>query len=103
VKGPVKTRIKADSVVWRQREPLFTRLNDDMLALDSRAGRYYILNVSAARVWELLDAPTTPREVCKQLGAEYEVDAARCATDVIALMEELRAAGLVAVSEGGEL
>lgn len=86
----------------RAREQLFTRLDDEMLALDPDDGRCYSLNVSAARVWELLGAPIMVREVCKRLATEYEVDDKTCTTDVIALLEKLRAAGLVAFAEGAE-
>ena len=102
MKGAGRTIISPDSVVRRQREPLFTRLDDEFFALDPQAGLCYGLNVSAARVWELLEAPTTPRDVCRRLVEEYEVDHTTCATDVIAVMEDLRAAGLVAVTKEGE-
>jgi len=80
---------------------LFTRVDDDLLALDPQAGCYYSLNRPAARVWELIDSPTPVSILCDQLIGEYEVDRATCLGDVIELIDELRAAKLVKVESPG--
>lgn len=91
------SRIDADAVVRRRVEPLFTRVDDDLLGLDPQADLYYALNAVAARVWELLEPPRTVGAVCHQLGQEFDVAPATCLRDVITLIGDLRSAGLVDV------
>jgi coenzyme PQQ synthesis protein D (PqqD) len=91
--------IDGTCIVQRRSELLFTRLDDDLLALDSQAGCCYSLNGPPARVWELIDSPTAVGSVCERLSDEYDVDATRCFAEVIELIDELRAAELVRVGE----
>jgi hypothetical protein len=88
-------RIQPDTVVRRTADPVFTRLDDELLALDAQAGRCYSLNTSAARVWDLIEAPTEVSEVCARLTAEYNVGPEKCVSEVIELLGELHDAGLI--------
>ncbi len=89
--------IEATSVVERKTGVMFSRLDDDLLALDPKAGCCYSLNAPAARIWELIDSPTPVSILCDRLIDEYEVNRATCLGDVIELIDELRAAELVRV------
>ena len=86
-----------DSVVTRRPGPLFTRLDDDLLAIDPQVECCYSLNGPAARVWELIEEPTLVRDVCDRLGEEFDVDRTICAGDVIELLTELQGASLIDV------
>lgn len=101
-----RIRVKWGSVICgedrvrRKPEPLFSRLDDELLGLDTHAGLAYSLNRSAGRVWELIGTWMTVGAVCDQLEQEYEVEHQTCLTEVVELLGRLRNAGLVEV-EGG--
>jgi hypothetical protein len=90
--------INEHSLISSNTEIAFSRLDDDLLAMDERAGFCYSLNVSAARIWDLIRTPTSVEAVCSALCKEFQVDAATCMRDVSELLNELLAAGLIKVS-----
>jgi hypothetical protein len=79
---------------------LFTRVDDDVIGLDSDKGLVHSMNATAARVWEIVERPTTVGVICDRLEDEYDVDPAICAEQVTLLLGELRSAGLVTVEPG---
>ena len=89
--------IDPTTVVRRTAEPIFTKVDDELLALDAQAGLCFSLNESAARVWDLIEAPTEVSYVCERLTAEYGVEPERCTAEVIELLGELREASLIVV------
>lgn len=84
-----------------QRAPhvVFTRLDEDWLAFDSEAGYCYSLNEVAGCVWDMLDRPMALQAVCDRLCVSYVVDEETCRRDVLALLQQLAAFGLVQVIE----
>jgi Coenzyme PQQ synthesis protein D (PqqD) len=87
-----------DSVVRRRDEPIFTRLDDELLALDPRQGYCYSLSGVGTRVWELISSPTAIGTVRDRLVMEFAVDEDTCLTDLLGLIRDLDAAGLVELS-----
>jgi PqqD family protein of HPr-rel-A system len=79
---------------------VFTLVDDDLIGLDSEQGLVHSLNETAARVWEIVERPTSVGAICDTLEREYEVDPAVCAEQVTLLLDELRRAGLVTVEPG---
>jgi hypothetical protein len=67
--------------------------------LDAARGRYHTLNAVGGRVWALLASGTTREALVRALGAEYALPAGvtteQIDRDVIALLTQLRAAGLL--------
>jgi len=70
-------------------------LDDALLMMNVSTGTYYGLNGVAARIWELLEQPTTEAALIEQLLAEYDVDASACAEQVTAFLARLRERGLL--------
>lgn len=70
-------------------------VDGDLVALHIENGTYYSFNETAARIWALLDHPKSLSELCATLGAEFEVDAQTCATEVLLLLRDLEKDGLV--------
>jgi hypothetical protein len=50
----------------------FQRLNEDTIVVDPRRREVHLLNETAARVWELLEAPRTLEELVTSLADEYD-------------------------------
>jgi hypothetical protein len=87
--------LDARTVVCRKGGHVFTRLDDELLALDPQSGCCYSLSGSATRVWELIESPTEIEAVWKRLLEEYAVDDATCLADLLELVGDLDAAKLV--------
>ena len=74
---------------------LLRRLEDEAVLLDSASGRYFGLNATGSRVFELLDGERTLEAVVERLLQEHAVDRERLQQDVAELVSELRSQGLV--------
>lgn len=67
--------------------------------LNLESGVYYGLDAVGARVWHLLQEPRTVQDIRETLLMEYEVERDRCERDLLALLQELVAAGLIEVRD----
>jgi len=57
------------------------------------------LNEVGARIWALLEAPKTVKEIRDALVTEYHIEPERCECEVLALLRELAEEGLIEVSD----
>lgn len=101
--GPVSAPRKALdklTIVCGNPDIPFSQLHDDLLGIDERAGYCYSLNASAARIWDLISAPTSVGNLCSALEREFLVDPDTCFRDVSELLLTLRDADLVRIDDG---
>lgn len=87
--------IQPATVLQRTKDVLFSQIDDELVAIDAKAGYCYSLNQSAGRVWELLAEPMSLSAICAQLSREYKVDEPTCLREVGAMLQALYKAGLV--------
>lgn len=83
--------------VQRNNDCVAAMVADELVVLSVDLGRYFGLNPTAARVWELLEQPRTMEELCDSLAEEYEIQPDACRLEVTALLEDLQKEGLVTV------
>ena len=76
-----------------------TELDGEMAILSLQNGVYYGLDPVGARIWELLQEPHIVTAVRDQIVDEYDVSPAVCEADLLALLGDLHAAGLVQVRD----
>ena len=88
----------SDILVRNDAELLTTVVDGELIGMSVEQGACYGLNGVGTRIWELLAEPCSLAGLCEQLTSEYEVDADTCLREVLDLVEELRAEGLVNVS-----
>jgi PqqD family protein of HPr-rel-A system len=50
----------------------FQRMDEETIVIDPRAREVHLLNETAARIWELLETPSSIDELCAALADEYE-------------------------------
>jgi coenzyme PQQ synthesis protein D (PqqD) len=81
--------------VSRKADCVAATVADELVVMSVDLGRYFGLNLTAARVWELLEEPRTVDELCESLAQEYEVERGTCELEITALLEDLRKEGLV--------
>ncbi|HEY4839569.1 MAG TPA: PqqD family peptide modification chaperone [Candidatus Acidoferrales bacterium] len=91
------TGISLNSLVVAAKENLSCALGDEAAILQMRSGVYYGLNPVGARLWTLLAEPRTVEDLRETLITEYEVEPARCEEDLLALLENMHAKGLIEI------
>jgi hypothetical protein len=76
---------------------LFEQSHGEAVLLDPASGIYFGLSPVGARIWQLFGTFDLLSDVARALRAEYDVPVDRCSSDLIALVEDLDAHGLVTV------
>jgi len=94
--SPQLLRLSPNSVVGRSGGFIDAQLDDEVVALSIERGTCYGLNRVGSRIWALLINPSRISDICSTLLAEYKVDSDVCEREVLDLLEELRAEGLIA-------
>lgn len=91
-----------DIVVARRAGLLEAEVDGEIVGLHVEKGTCYGFNVTATRVWGLIETPRTVRDIRDSLIEEYEVEPAVCEAELADLLTELEADGLVELRrEGG--
>lgn len=75
-----------------------SELDGEVVILNLRDSTYYSLDEVGALVWAAIQQPRPFAEVVEAVLAEYDVEPAQCEQDLLALLGDLRAAGLIEVS-----
>jgi hypothetical protein len=92
--------LSSAAIVARGSGLIEAEVDGEVVALHIDKGMCYGLNKTGSRIWRMIAQPIRIDAVCAGLIAECQVDAATCARDVLDLLEELRAEGLIEVREG---
>lgn len=71
-------------------------IDNEMVLYDANLGQAGYLNTSAAAVWQLCDGALTAEGIASALAAEIGEDPASLLPDVVAILAEFRAAGMLA-------
>ena len=78
---------------------IFRRLGDEIVLFHLGSDRFYELNGTAARFWELLNGESDGREIQEKMLEEFAVDPAQLAGEAEALLDSLRKEDLISVDE----
>lgn len=73
----------------------FQKMNHEALVVDPRTRSVHLLNPTATRVWDLLEAPRTVDQLVSILGQEYDAAEEILRAEVATLLADLEAKGLV--------
>jgi hypothetical protein len=76
-------------------EAVFAALPDGGVVVHTRTKRYYSLNHTGARIWELLEGSGDPAHAAATVATEYGISVADAMEAIAQLVEGLIAAGLV--------
>jgi coenzyme PQQ synthesis protein D (PqqD) len=85
-----------DTVMHPHPSLVFTRLDDNeavLLHLDTK--RYYTLNETGARIWELLQHGRCAQEIARALQDDYAITDEEAMPVLLAFVDELQQEGLV--------
>jgi hypothetical protein len=78
-------------------EALFQELGGEAVILDLASSTYFGLDTVGSRLWSLLESDADVDAACRVLLDEFDVTLPQLETDVAALLQQLAAAGLVAL------
>ena len=95
----MEARVSGRSTVVAAKDQVSCDLAGEAAILNLQAGVYYGLDAVGARVWHLLQEPRTVQDIRDTILMEYEVERDRCERDLLALLQDLAAAGLIEVRD----
>jgi polyhydroxyalkanoate synthesis regulator phasin len=86
-----------DKTTWvkRNNEVFASEIDDEVVMMHVKTGKYYGLDDIGSRIWELMETKIQVQEIINQLMKEYEVSQQECEKDVLELMENLKAQDLI--------
>ncbi|MGH7657645.1 MAG: PqqD family protein [Gemmatimonadales bacterium] len=96
-----KRSLATTTVVVADPRQVSVEMGEETLILHLETGGYYSLRNVAARIWELLKAPSSVSEISVTLARQYGIPRERCETDLLELLSDLVERGLVRVVHDG--
>lgn len=90
--------IDLQTILTRSDKLLYSEVDGDVAMMSIDTGKYYSLTSTGARIWSLLEQPTSAAQICERLLTEYHVDRERCEQEVLQAMRHMAAEGVVAIS-----
>src|SRR5689334_19759138 len=91
--------LSSSDTVVRSCECLEAEIENEIVALNVENSTCYGLNASGSTIWRQIKTPTQIANLCAQLVTEYKVEGQVCERQVLDLLEELRAEGLIKIVE----
>ena len=90
--------IAESSIVVAAEDQISSDLGGESVILNMKTGVYHGLNEVGARVWDLIEKPKAVKDIKQVLLQEYEVEADICTNDLFSLLNSLKTAGLIKVT-----
>ena len=84
-----KDKIGTGSIVKRNDELLFSKMDEEIVMLSVENSEYYGMNSIGARIWEIIEQPVRVEDLISVLLKEYDVDQHECENDVLLYLNEL--------------
>jgi hypothetical protein len=91
--------LSSTTVVARADGFIEAEVDGEIVVLSIERGTCYGLNRVGSRIWSLISTPSPVHDLCTTLLSEYKVEPDVCEREVLDLLEELRAEGLIATVE----
>jgi hypothetical protein len=89
--------ISLKTIVVASKENVSCALGEEAAILHMPSGVYYGLDPVGARIWKLLEQPKSVEALRTAIVDEYDVVPAKCESDLLNLLEKLRAEGLIEI------
>lgn len=93
----MENTISANSIVVACKDQVSCELEGEAAILDLKSGTYFGLNPVGAIVWSIIAEPRRVTEICDALLDRYDVAPEQCDREVVELLGELHAQGLIQV------
>jgi len=90
---------ETESTIRPNPNVIFRRLADEIVLFHLDSDRFYELNGTAARFWELLSQGKNEAQIREQLVTEYSVNAEELEGEAASLLDSLRRENLITTNE----
>jgi len=84
-----REKITLSSVVQRNADMLFSKMDEEVVMLSIQNSEYYGLNEIGSTIWEMIEKPVQVETLMLQLMEEYEVERRQAESDILALLNDL--------------
>jgi len=91
--------ITLQSLVAASVDQVSSPLGDELVILDTRNGVYFGLNPMSAFIWKLIQQPTPVVTLRDAILVEFDVERDACERDLLSILNELNASGLVEIRD----
>ncbi|HYU25951.1 MAG TPA: PqqD family protein [Thermoanaerobaculia bacterium] len=91
--------ITPDTFLERNPDLVTAALGNELAMMDVDTGIYFVLDETAAFIWERLSEKTTLASLLDALQRQYDVSPERCQSDVLPFLLKLHAKQLVRIQE----
>jgi len=81
--------LELDHIVMQSDGFLASNMNDEKVMMSVESGKYYNLGSIGGRIWELIESPTSVRQVVTSLREEYEIDQDACERQVLSFLQTM--------------
>lgn len=92
--------LREDFQVLRRPGLLETEVDGELVGLHVGNGTCYGFNATATRIWSMIESPMRVSALRDALTGEFDVDPATCEAELMELLRELEADGLVELRPG---
>ena len=89
--------LKSNSAFKIPAHVTFVVVEEEAVLLNTRTNKYFALGEVGARLWSLLSEGKNLLESCQTLLDEYEVEPAQLEKDILELLDQLVANGLLEI------
>lgn len=95
IKKIIVNTIDLNTRVSQKPEVITSEIDGETVMMNIGTGRYIGLNSVGSRIWQLLEQPSTTREIIEVLSDEYHVSEEMCRKDVLEYIQELYESKLI--------
>ncbi len=92
------TELTSSATVVRSPELLFSSIDRELVIFEIKQDTYFSLDDIGADIWRRLERPVAVTALCSGLAEHYVAEPSVIERDVLVLLAEMQAAGLVVVS-----
>src|SRR4051812_33994235 len=93
----MRESVTLDSTVVASPSQVSSKVRDGAVILGLKTGKYYGLDAIGQVIWQMLQSPQQVAALCDVLLRRYDVSRERCETELMALLNDLRAHDLIEV------
>ena len=94
--------LRLDSLVQWSSKPISAAVGDEVVLMNLDRGRCYGLGPVGTDLWNKMSQPVRVSEILRQLSLEYAAESGVLERDVLEVLEQYAAEGLIVVSPAGE-
>jgi Coenzyme PQQ synthesis protein D (PqqD) len=92
--------LNLDCIVQRDSDVLAAEADQDLVMVSIANGLYYGVSDVAREIWEAIEHPRKISDLIDDLAGTYNIDRTTCKEETLSFLEDLRAEGLLKVSDG---